>query len=146
MIIIVDVPATTTITLNVDPTATVDWTNSGVFDPVLTHTYTVSGNYTISIRGATRFNYSATLSPYLTEVVQWDLGIIDYSTAFQNCPNNFTLPSTQLTGVTLMNSMFQGCAAFNQPISFDTSLVETMAFMFRACIAFDQPLSLIQVK
>ena len=129
------------IALNVTPTATVDWTNSGVFAPGLTYTYTVSGSYIISIRGATQFNYSATLNEYLIEVVQWGLGITDYSTAFQNCPNNFTLPSTQLTGVTLMNSMFQGCQAFNQPVYFDTSIVENMAFMFYNCSIFNQPIS-----
>jgi hypothetical protein len=137
MIITVNVPATS-ITLNVNSNATVDWTESGIFTSALSHTYT-TGNYTISISGATRFNYSATLSPYLTGVIQWGLGITDYSTAFTYCPNNFTLPSIQLTGVTLMTSMFYGCSAFNRPVEFDTSLVTTMAYMFYGCSAFNQP-------
>jgi surface protein len=138
MIITVHVPATTSITLNVNVEATVDWTTSGVFTSGLTHTYT-TGNYTISISGATQFNYSATLSPYLTGVVQWGLGITDYSTAFQNCLNNFTLPDEVLTGVTLMNGMFRGCSAFNQPIQFNTSLVTNMSAMFNGCSVFNQP-------
>jgi hypothetical protein len=142
MIITVNVPATTTITLEVNSNATVDWTQSGVFTSVLTHTYTDSGIYTISINGATRFNYSATLNPYLFSVVQWDDDIIDYSTAFQNCPYNFTLPSTQLTGVTNMLGMFTGCSAFNQPISFNTSLVTTMQSMFEDCHNFNKPITI----
>ena len=38
--------------------------------------------------------------------------------------------------------MFDNAAAFNQPLSFDTSSVVSMWLMFRSASAFNQPLSL----
>ena len=40
-----------------------------------------------------------------------------------------------------MRGMFGGCAAFNQPVEFDTSQVTDMRGMFYECTSFNQPVS-----
>jgi surface protein len=132
----------TLVTIPINGSVTVDWGDETTSDANEPHNYSV-GEYTIFISGeATAYGSTvSTFTPYLRAVVNWgNLGITDYSNAFYNCPNNFTLPTQQLTGVTNMEAMFYGCSAFNQPITFDTSLVENMQAMFRGCSAFNQPL------
>merc|ERR1711935_116245 len=45
------------------------------------------------------------------------------------------------SSVTTMYAMFAYAAAFNQPLSFDTSKVTDMVNMFTSASAFNQPLS-----
>merc|ERR1711865_546064 len=45
--------------------------------------------------------------------------------------------------VTIMEGMLEGAAAFNQPLSFDTSKVTIMEGMFYEAAAFNQPLSFV---
>jgi hypothetical protein len=149
---------------NDDP-STIYWGDYTI-DSNPTHTYTTGMLYTITISGkATQFNYSANLNAVLTEVVQWGLGITDYSGAFQECNKNIILPSTPLTGVTNtsymfsssnfnrslhidtssvvnMSYMFYGCSSFNTPIVFNTPLVNKMEYMFAFCPKFNQSVTL----
>ena len=71
---------------------------------------------------------------------------IDMNSMFRNCPfNNSGQPGISgwnTSRVDIMNQMFDGNSAFNQPIgSLDTSSVTNMNRMFEGSSAFDQDLS-----
>ena len=149
MILTITNPASE-VTIPITGSVTVDWGDGTLPDANVPHTY-ASGDrdYTISITGTASAygGTESTINTYLTAVVQWgNLGITDYSNAFYYCPNNFTLPTQQLTGVTNMEAMFYGCTAFNQPITFDTSQVESMKYMFQGCENFNEDISFNTIK
>jgi surface protein len=82
----------------------------------------------------------------LIDVSQW--GSTSWSsmgTAFYGCARLKISASDMpnLSGVTDMSSMFNGCAVLNSPINihnWNTENVENMAEMFRSAIAFNQPI------
>ena len=135
------IPYTVVISI-VGETISIDWGDDTV-NSSLEHTYTTGASYTITISGnATQFNFSNTLNTVLTGIVQWGLGITDYSSAFKQCNNNISLPSTQLTGVINTSYMFSESLTFNQPIFIDTGSVENMSYMFNECAMFNQDINL----
>jgi surface protein len=160
-------------------TGTIDWGdgNTDVNDgSITTHTYATAGTYTVIIDGdCTGWYFGNTGgSTYITSVVNWgqlQLGPDNAGYNFAFCPNldlSSVSDTLDLTGVTVldslfdgctslttinninswdtsvitsMNSMFLGCTSFNQTLSFDTSAVEYMSRMFSGCSVFNQPLS-----
>lgn len=56
--------------------------------------------------------------------------------------NDPNISNWDMSGVTLTNSMFERCAAFNQDLSgWDVSSVTNMRYMFYSAAAFNQPLN-----
>ncbi len=114
----------------------------------ITHTYLTPGIYTVSIIGnfpAPYHNYSNTDNIKLLSIDQW--GIQAWQSmerAFYSCTNmeyNATdIPD--LSGVTNMSGMFNGCSLFNGDINnWDVSNVSDMSSTFIGAAAFNQPLN-----
>lgn len=59
-----------------------------------------------------------------------------YTIAFNSNISEWTISK-----VSDINSMFAGCAIFNQPLLWDVSNVTNMSFMFSGCRAFNQDIS-----
>ncbi len=71
-------------------------------------------------------------------------GITTTSFMFQHCISLTTvnnINSWNTSAVTNMNSMFDDCPIFNQPLSFNTSQVTSMLAMFAGCTIFNSPLT-----
>ncbi len=127
----------------------VDWgdgsSDTGVIGNI-THTYAVSGTYTVSISGifsSIYFNNSGDKEKILT-VEQWgEIAWTWFGRAFFGC-SNLTVPATDapdLTNVTDFTYMFRGASLFNQPIdNWDVSNITDMNSMFEDASSFNQPI------
>jgi hypothetical protein len=119
-------------------------------DPQKTHTYSLPGNYTVTISGTIEgwsFNSSFSTS-YITSVVSWGplrLGNNGYN--FASCDLldlSTTLDVLNLSGVTNLNYCFYRCeniTTINNVELWDTSMVETFEWTFGYCYTFDDDLS-----
>ncbi|MCB0492190.1 MAG: BspA family leucine-rich repeat surface protein [Cyclobacteriaceae bacterium] len=109
--------------------------------------FTSIGEYRVEITGSFPrifFNGGGDRRKILS-VEQWgSIGWTSMADAFRGCSNlvvNAALPP-DLSGVTNMSSMFQGCSTFNQSIdNWNVSTVTDMNNMFRDADLFNQPLN-----
>jgi surface protein len=133
----------------------VDWDNDGIYDEKsitgnVTHFYSSPGTYTIRIRGAFPriyfFTNGTNDNQKLIDIKQW--GSIAWESmdgAFYRC-KNLNISATDipdLSRVTSMEQMFEGCAVLNGPSnigSWNTSNVTNMHGLFRSCLKFNQPI------
>ncbi|WP_086224844.1 BspA family leucine-rich repeat surface protein [Campylobacter devanensis] len=77
-------------------------------------------------------------------IESWDVSsVTDMSYMFDGCENfNQPLENWDVSSVTDMSDMFRGCDNFNQPLNnWDVSNVTNMNSMFNGCKNFNQPLS-----
>ena len=131
----------------------VDW-GDGLSDEVtvagpFAHTYTTSGQYTITVSGTlTGLGQGSCCdvllgAQYLTAVHSFgNLGIESLMRAFLGANNLTEVPSTLPATVTNMRSMFEYASVFNQSLdSWDTSGVTDMSYMFSGPSSFNQSLS-----
>jgi surface protein len=136
-------------TLPATGTYTVDWGDAtieiGVSGPQ-THTYAQTGQYIIKITGGlTRIDFNSGGDRLkLLEIQNWgDIAWTTMQNAFRGCAN-MELTATDapdLTGVTVLQSMFDGCTLFNSSINhWDVSGILNMQGMLGLCTNFDQPL------
>ncbi|MFZ1808692.1 MAG: BspA family leucine-rich repeat surface protein [Cyclobacteriaceae bacterium] len=137
---------------NLTNTGVGDGSDTGVGDaPYLISGLTSGDIYQIEITGAfprIYFNSGPESSKILT-VEQWgNIAWTSMINAFLDC-NNLTIPATDapdLSGVTDMTSMLQGCVSFNEPINHwvvDNVLI--MQNLFFNCDIFNQDLNLWNV-
>lgn len=112
-----------------------------------TITFPEPGQYKVAIKGTyprIYFNNGGDKLKILT-VEQWGSNAwTSMGDAFYGCAN-LTVPATDapnLSGVTSMNSMFQGASSFNQSINhWDVSNVTSLYRTFRDASSFNQPLN-----
>jgi surface protein len=112
-----------------------------------TITFPEPGEYKVAIKGTyplIYFNNGGDKLKILT-VEQWGSPAwTSMANAFYGCAN-LTVPATDapdLSGVTIMDSMFQGASSFNQSINhWDVSNVTTLYRTFRDASSFNQPLN-----
>ncbi len=129
----------------------VDWGDGTDPQPAdLTHTYNTPGDYTIEINPdfetsadgpwLSSWRYMDTSTATLTGVTSFgSLGITSLRSAFQDLPENFTVPAILPSTVTDLGETFRGSNQFNQDIgSWDTSSVTDMSYMFRDASSFNQ--------
>lgn len=107
------------------------------------HNYASKGTYTVSITGD--FPRMGGANGFLLSIEQWgNIAWTSFEEAFRNARNmqiNAT-DAPDLTGVTSMASMFDGCTALNADINhWDVSGVTDMTAMFRRAAAFNQSLT-----
>jgi len=128
---------------------TVVW-GDGNSDATNSHTYTNSGEYTVTVTGTGITNMdqtvgSATGAQYLTACTSFgEIGLTNLSSAFNGCTNLTTVPTSLPTTstVTLTSYMFYGATSFNQNISgWDVSNVIDMGAMFYNATSFNQNIS-----
>jgi len=128
--------------------ATVDWGDGSTSeittynDADLSHTYSTSGTYQVSITGtfpAIYFNNGGDKNK-LISIDQWgDLGWISMLSSFYNC-SNLSLSSGSITGadeVTDFSNTFRGTPLTSLPTGlFDNcSKAENFSFCFRDCLS-----------
>jgi hypothetical protein len=122
--------------------------------PEVSHTYSSSGQYTITIRGSIEgFNFSIAGNPtLLEEVSQWGgLKLGNDGSYFQGC-SNLAISATDnldLSSTTNMESAFEGCSSLtNVPAmnSWDWSGVTTMLRTFKGCTSFNTYIGDINVR
>jgi len=116
----------------------------------ITHQYTSPGTYFLSIRGNTeQFGDGEiddpTLALYankITKVVSFgNLGITNFSNAFEGATNLVEVPANLPAGLTNLRAMFSGAITFNSDISsWDVSNVTDMSFLFWGASSFNQPI------
>ncbi|MEP2668466.1 MAG: BspA family leucine-rich repeat surface protein, partial [Cyclobacteriaceae bacterium] len=134
-------------------------TNTGVGDGSTTGetgNFTIPGLtngdvYQVEISGAFPRIYfnSGTEADKILTVEQWgDIAWSSMANAFLDC-SNLTIPATDapdLSGVTDMTAMLQGCIAFNEPINhWVVDNVQIMQSLFFDCDLFNQDLNLWNV-
>jgi surface protein len=137
-------PLTTSTGLN----CRVDW-GDGNFDtitshtaPAVTHTYSVSGNYTIRITGnllGWQFANSGDRLKILN-IAQWGALNISVSSGFWGC-TNLTCSATDAPIITstILFAYFANCTNFNGAIgNWNTGNVTNMQSMFQSATAFNQ--------
>ncbi|AYN69193.1 BspA family leucine-rich repeat surface protein [Euzebyella marina] len=131
----------------------VDWgdgnTDTGVTGNI-THDYTTPGTYTIEISGSFPSIYfndeNASDKLKIIEILAW--GSIQWQTmenAFFGCENlNFdAIDSPDLSQVTTLQNMFNGCEAFNGIVNnWDVSTITNISGLFQECTIFNRPLDL----
>ncbi|MCI5057232.1 MAG: BspA family leucine-rich repeat surface protein [Flavobacteriales bacterium] len=127
----------------------VDWDNDGVFDQfgitgTITHDFGAPGTYTIRIQGSFPRIHMPTSGDEskLLSIDQWgSIAWTSMEDAFKNC-SNLTYNASDnpdLSGVTSMWSMFQGCTSFNGNIGgWDVSNVTNIGHMFQSATSFNQ--------
>jgi surface protein len=113
-----------------------------------THSYTVAGDHSVKISGdfpRIYFNNSGDKLK-IRSIDQWgDIAWASMASAFWGC-SNLNISATDLpnlSGVTDMFRMFQGCTVLNGPAnigSWNTAAVTNMSFMFYQATAFNQPI------
>lgn len=127
----------------------VDWNNDGIYDQLgvtggANHNFGSPGEYTIRIRGdfpRIFFNDQGDKEKLLS-VDQW--GSIEWSSmekAFMGCSNLeiLALDVPDLSTVSSMSGMFEGCASMNQDLSeWNVGNVSDMSRLFAGATAFDQ--------
>ena len=130
---------------------TIDW-GDGTIESDNTvepfHTYASPGTYTIRIVGhfpRIFINDDDRSKDKLISVEQWgDIAWTSMGNAFQGC-SNLTIQATDspdLSKVTDMSRMFQGCTSLNQNINhWDVSNVTNMRALFAGATAFNQELN-----
>ena len=125
----------------------VNWGDTTI-NTSLSHTYTNSGTYTVTISGTgiTTFNYSSgTGQASLTACNSFgEIGLTNLSGMFYNCANLTAVPSTLPTTsiVTNMYQMFRNASFFNQNIGgWTTSSVTSMNYMFYDATNFNGDIS-----
>jgi len=129
----------------------VDWGDGSLPEPFTTdgphsHTYSVEGEYTVTITGSLE-HYGGPiqggLNDKLVSVSSWEgLGILSFRNAFQNAENLISVPNSLPSTVTCIGQMFSMADLFNSDISlWDVSNVEEMDGMFYSADAFNQDLS-----
>lgn len=116
----------------------------------ITHQYTSPGTYFLSIRGNTEqfgdgLIDDPTLALYankITKVVSFgNLGITNFSNAFEGATNLVEVPSNLPALVTNLRAMFSGAITFNSDISsWDVSNVTDMSYLFWGALSFNQPI------
>jgi surface protein len=140
----------------------VDWGDGGPTDtitvwndPLTTHTYSIPGDYTITITGTIigwRFANSGDRLKILN-VTQWGpLNVGNVSQNFRGC-QNLTLTTVSdvidLSGKTICVEFFRGCTSLttiNNLELWDTSSVTLMNEFFSQCTLFNQDISLWDVS
>ena len=130
---------------------TIDFGDGTVINNVtgnISHSYTTSGIYTVSITGNfPRINFNASPYPLLKlkilSIEQWgDIQWQSMNSAFRGCTNLIVnaIDAPDLSQVTDLSDMFYGASLFNQPINhWDVSTITNMSGMF-ANTVFNQPL------
>ena len=112
-------------------------------DPALTHVYSSSGNYQVTLDGEWTGIQFANIGDKLklSSIDNW--GSNQWKTmngAFNGCSNMVGAytdsPDTSL--VNYMAGAFKGCINFNSPVNFDTSDCTGFSSMFSGCINFNQ--------
>jgi hypothetical protein len=112
-------------------------------DANLTHVYSSSGSYQITLDGAFSaifFNNGGDKLK-MSSIDQWGTNVWEYMTAtFRGCTNLTAAYSDfpDTSSVTTMQQMFRGCTSFNGAVDFDTSSVTDFYYMFQGCTAFNQ--------
>ena len=113
-----------------------------------THDYVAAKTYTVIITGTfprIHFNNTADDRTKIQTVEQWGSTAWDSMLGAFHGAENLTVPAVDapnLSGVTIMRSMFNGTTVFNQDIShWDTSGIQTMDSMFAHATAFNQDIS-----
>ncbi|KAA0992447.1 BspA family leucine-rich repeat surface protein [Dyadobacter aurulentus] len=131
----------------------VDWNNDGIYDQAgitgdVTHDFGVAGTYTIRIRGTFPQIYFRGFGDKekLLDVAQWgDIAWASMGGAFSGC-SNLNISATDvpnLSGVTDMAAMFQGCTTLDGPANigdWNTSNVQYMDVLFSGATAFNRPI------
>lgn len=127
----------------------VDWGDGNTDTSVSgtqTHTYSSAGTYDVSVTATTGqiiFNNGGDKRKLLN-IKQW--GTCQWTSmlaAFRGCSNmngSYT-DSPNLSNVTTLNFMFDGCTLFNHPVNFDTSNVTSFIETFSFCTSFNQPVN-----
>ena len=132
---------------------TVDWNNDGIFDQTgitgsVTHDFGAPGIYTIGIRGdfpRIFFNNGGDRLKLL-EISHWgDNFWQSMENAFSGCSNlNITATDApNLSEVTSLANMFNGCSALTGPANigtWNTSAIKDMSGMFSGATAFNRSL------
>ena len=109
----------------------------------LTHVYSLSGSYQITLDGDFTAVYFANGGDKLKlssidnwGVNQWTV----FAFCFYGCSNmvaNYTdTPDTSLCNT--FQNQFRDCISFNGEVDFDASLVTSMSSMFQGCTSFNQ--------
>jgi len=131
----------------------IDWGGPGAgpyYAPeVVSHPYSVPGEYTISISGDKLGSFGqpggSPLSgaSAITAVTNWGaLGLEGLDSAFFGATNLTSVPTCLPSTVSDLSNAFNGATSFNQSIaSWDTSYVTDMSGMFAGTQAFNQPLA-----
>lgn len=128
---------------------TLDENEFPVFTGSNTHTYAVSGNYTVIITGVMPVfggtyivSGVGTMQNFITEVAQWSSTTTDFSHAFEAEGALVSVPNTLPRGVTNTENMFIHCYSLVGIgiAAWDVSTVTNMSGMFRDCNAFNQPI------
>lgn len=129
----------------------VDWNNDGIYDTLgvagsITHRFPVPGIHIIRIRGAfpqIRFDGGGDAEK-LTGILFWgDVRWRSMESAFRGCKNLLLLApdAPDLSEVTSLNSMFQGCERMNGVVNhWNTTGITDMGELFMGASAFNQPL------
>ena len=123
---------------------TVDWGDGSAtshvtdyFDSTKTHTYSVAGDYTVTIRGFAEAwigSYDDSMNGKLISVTDLgDLGWISLTRAFSYTPNLISFAGGYTEDVVDMSYMFSGAHKLVDAdlSSFDTSKVTDMSYMFQ---------------
>ena len=144
---------TLTLPAQVDaPNYTIDWgdgsaTNTYTATQAPSHTYSNSGEHTISFTGTfphLTFGVLFKSNAKLKVVQQWGTQKwTSMENMFFNCTilNSFPSQAPDLSLCSNMSTMFYNAFAFNQPIgSWDVSNVTNMRGMFAYALAFNQPI------
>ena len=132
----------------------VDWNNDGVFDETgitgnITHNFGTAGTYTIRIQGDFPRIYFSGLTDKekILAVNQWGNQVwTSMDSAFYGCTNleilSVSPDAPDLSGVSSMSNMFNGCISLNQNINhWDTSNVQNMNALFKGATNFNQDLN-----
>ncbi|UAM97877.1 BspA family leucine-rich repeat surface protein [Polaribacter litorisediminis] len=129
---------------------TVDWGDGTIengFTGNATHSYTIAGEYEVSITGDfPRIYFNNAGSKFkIIDIVQWGSNPwVSMFAAFQNCPNLIVsaIDTPNLENVTDMGYMFYAATSLNQDLSsWDVSNVTYMSSMFTEATSFNQDLS-----
>lgn len=131
---------------------TVDWGDGTVetgFTSDASHTYSTPGSYAVSISGDfPRIYFNEGNERHkIVEVNQWgDQGWTSMARAFLGCENLDVLAADvpDLSAVTDMNAMFNGCSSLTGTIAFnnwDVGTVTNMADLFKGASSFNQDIS-----
>jgi surface protein len=114
------------------------------------HIYLEHGLYTVKLQGTlSGFGIdNSYASRYLTKVLTFgNLGVTNWSYAFQGASQLTSVPAVLPAGVEDMSGMFLECASFNSPIgNWEVGQVTNMEFLFQGASSFNQDLSVWDVS
>ncbi|MCI5058510.1 MAG: BspA family leucine-rich repeat surface protein [Flavobacteriales bacterium] len=135
----------------------VDWDNDGTFDQLgitgdVTHDFGAVGTYTIRLRGnfpRIDFNYFGGTHE-IRSIEQWgSIAWADFTDAFTAC-NQMVINATDapdLSGVTSISGMFNGCSVMNSDLNhWNTNTITDMSRAFATCPLFNGNISDWNVK